>query len=112
MNKIKFFILTIIICIIIGCSHKIIDNGNTQYFNDMHNSLNTYYTQYQVDSMINVDNLPILTDWQNLYGRDDESKDIINLYFYIKQDSLSEILYKIETIENNKYKIIKRESYK
>ena len=110
MNKIKFFILIFMICITIGCSHKII--GDIQYVNNMHNSLNTYYTQYQVDSMINVDNLPSLDNWEVLGGRDYESNETIDLYFYIKKDSLIEILYKLENIENNKYKIIKRESYK
>lgn len=113
MNNMKRLLLIFIMFIILSCNPKIITTDNTQYTNNMHNSLNTYYFQYEVDSMIRVDSLPQLTDWQVLYGKDYESKDIVNIYFYIKQDSINEVMYKLETINNDTiYKIIKRNSNK
>ena len=113
MNNMKKLLLIFIMFIILSCNPKIITTDNNQYTYNMHNSLNTYYYQYEVDSMIRVDSLPQLNDWQNLFGKDYESKDLINIYFYIKQDSINEILYKLEQINNDTiYKITKRNSNK
>ena len=108
----KKLILIFIMFIVLSCSHKTLDiDDSIQYTIYMHNSLNTTYSKHQVDSMIISDSLPQLNDWQQLYGRDDESKDKISIYFYLKQDSIVETVYRLEYIDSITYKIIKRQSY-
>lgn len=81
----------------------------TEYDNIMFNTYESYYNQSQLDSICTVDGLEYdLDEWIQVYLRDDETKEVIFQYLYIKKLGENEIIYRVEKINGNLYKITKR----
>lgn len=51
-----------------------------------------------------VDTLPNISNWEKLYLKEYETKDNITIYVYSKSNTI----YKVEKINNDSVKIIKR----
>ena len=62
------------------------------------------YSNIQLDSMCVVDTLPNINNWEKLYLKEYETKDNITIYVYSKSNTI----YKVEKINNDSVKIIKR----
>lgn len=81
----------------------------TEYNNTMRNEYEGYYTQYQLDSICGVDNIENdLSKWIIIGLRDDESKENVSQYIYIKSLGENECIYRVQKMENGLYKITKR----
>lgn len=97
------------IFIFITCSTKTIQTVYQQGDLDMFNEYEGYYSQYQLDSICVVDTLEIdLNKWLYIPLRDDETKENVSLYLYIKSLGEHESIYRVQKINNDLYKITKR----
>ena len=77
--------------------NKWYDLGDATYVSGI---MNVPFSRYQLDSMCNVDNLPIdFGKWSLIQSRDYESGKVISKYFFIKD--MSENLETVYTVINN-----------
>lgn len=80
-----------------------------EYDNIMLNEYEGYYTPYQLDSICVADTLePNLNNWHIIGLRDDETKENVSQYLYIKTLGEKESIYRVQKIDDNTYKITKR----
>jgi len=66
--------------------------------------MNGNYSNAQLDSMCIVDSLSIIDKWDKIYLKEFETKDNIVIYVCTKGTTM----YKVEKINNDSVKIIKR----
>ena len=104
----KKILIILVFTLILACTPKSIINDQTK--NTTIRNIGTfYYNKYQIDSMCIADTLPNIDYWEYIGQRDYETKNIIDIYFFLKQDSLSnkDLLYR--AIKNDSiYKLTKR----
>ena len=62
----------------------------------------------QLDSMITVDNLPLLEDWINAGFYDYETNARVYKYTYIKELNENNELIYVTTVKDTLYKVVKR----
>ena len=74
----------------------------------MINSFDGYYTSYQLDSICVADTLEPLNQWYMIPLRDDETKQNVSQYLYIKSLGQYESIYRVQIINDSTYKITKR----
>lgn len=75
----------------------------------MQNAFEGYYTKVQFDSICRADTLKNdLGAWYLVPMKDDETKENVSQYLYIKSLGQNEIIYRVHMINPNKYKITKR----
>lgn len=88
----------IIVCLfLIGCSHYI-----------MKNQISGDFTKYQVDSILNLENITNdFSKWENASIIDYETQDSIYQYIFIKELNKTEIIYTIINVDSI-YKLNKR----
>ena len=97
MKKVLQLLLTLLL---FSCSPKVIDLSGGRMINQMKGN----YSNIQLDSMCVVDTLPNINNWEKLYLKEYETKDNITIYVYSKSNTI----YKVEKINNDSVKIIKR----
>lgn len=94
----------------IGCSPKVDTvTPNDTYGVTMENSFEGYYSLWQFDSICNVDKIDRdLSKWYFIPFRDYETKENVSQYMYLKELGQYEIIYRLQKIDDNRYKITKR----
>lgn len=97
MKKVFQFLLTLLL---FSCSPKVINLSGGEMINQM----NGYYSYSQLDSMCIYDSLPNIDKWDKLYLKEEETQDRITIYVCSKNKAT----YKVEKIDNDSVKIIKR----
>ena len=97
MKKVSQLLLTLLL---FSCSPKVIDLSGGQMINQM----NGNYSIAQLDSMCIQDFLPYIDKWDKLYLKEEETQDRITIYVCSKNNAT----YKVEKINNDSVKIIKR----
>ena len=97
MKKVLQLLLTLLL---FSCSPKIIDI----FGGEMINQMNGYYSYNQLDSMCICDSLSNIDKWDKLYLKEEETQDRITIYVCSKNKAT----YKVEKINNDSVKIIKR----
>lgn len=98
MKKVSQLLLTLLL---FSCSNRTIDTSSSGI---LINQMNGKYSNIQLDSMCTYDKLPKLEKWDKLYVKEYETKDNITIYVCSKNNST----YKVERINNDSVKIIKR----
>lgn len=88
--------------LLFSCSPKIIDVSSSGGM--LINQMNGNYSNIQLDSMCVVDSLPFINKWDKIYLKEFETKDNITIYVCTKGSTI----YKVEKINNDSVKIIKR----
>lgn len=88
--------------LLFSCSPKIIDVSPSGGM--LINQMNGNYSNIQLDSMCVVDSLPFINKWDKIYLKEFETKDNIIIYVCTKGNAT----YKVEKINNDSVKIIKR----
>ena len=101
MKKVLQLLLTLLL---FSCSSKVIDLSGERMINQMKGN----YSNIQLDSMCVVDTLPNISNWEKLYLKEYETEDNITIYVYSKSNTI----YKVEKINNDSVKIIKRKIIK
>ena len=99
MKKVFQFLLATLL--LLSCSHKVID---VQSGGMLINQMNGYYSYSQLDSMCIYDSLPNIDKWDKLYLKEEETQDRITIYVCSKNNAT----YRVEKINNDSVKIIKR----
>lgn len=99
MKKVLQLLLTFLL---FSCSPKIIDIPSSG--GELINQMNGNYSNAQLDSMCIVDSLPIIDRWDKIYLKEFETNDNITIYVCTKSNAI----YKVEKINNDSVKIIKR----
>lgn len=87
--------------LLFSCSPKVVDNVPQK---NMINQMNNIYSNNSLDSMCIVDTLPNLENWEKLYLKEFETKEKTIIFLYTKNTTT----YKVEKINNDSVKIIKR----
>ena len=108
----KNFVLVffIAICSIFACTPNVIlTDSNKDKADVMIRTMNGHYSIAQFDSLCLADTLPPIDKWEMLGTRDHETKKVIKLYFFIKENNRYETVYKVEFLNDDSVKIIKRE---
>lgn len=98
----KKFVQLLLTLLLFSCSPKIIDTSS--YGGILINQMNGHYSNIQLDSMCIVDSLPSIDKWEKIYLKEEETRDNITIYVCLKNSSI----YKVEKINNDSVKIIKR----
>ena len=97
MKKVSQLLLTLLL---FSCSPKILNTEGGSIINQM----NGYYSNNQLDSMCISDTLPSINNWEQLYLKEDETKENILIYVCSKNN----VIYKVEQMNSDSVKIIKR----
>lgn len=80
-----------------------------EYDNLMVNEYEGYYNKHQLDSICIVDTIePNLEKWHILGLRDGETNENVTQYLYIKTLGEFESIYRVQKINDDRYKITKR----
>lgn len=75
----------------------------------MVNEYEGYYTQCQLDSICVADTLELnLDNWIVIGLRDDDTKENVTQYLFIKSLGEKENIYRVQKIDDDTYKITKR----
>ena len=106
--KIKNFVLVIITALLLsGCFlfKKVPRDDND---NSIMYGVTMMLNSYQMDSLISVDNLPMLDEWLYAEFSDYETNGRIEKYTYIKELTESSELIYVATVKDTLYKVVKR----
>ena len=106
--KIKNFVLVIITALLLsGCFlfKKLPRDDND---NSIMYGVTMMLNSYQMDSLISVDNLPMLDEWLYAEFSDYETNGRIEKYTYIKELTESSELIYVATVKDTLYKVVKR----
>lgn len=107
MKSLKYIFIFIFL-FVLGCT-TISTPFTTEYNNQMFNSFSGYYNTQQFDSICITDSIEHdINHWIILYLKDDETKENISQYLYIKSLGKSEQIYRLQIINDSTYKITKR----
>ncbi len=104
----KKIFLSLISVIVLSCTPRYFsyesEKGDT-----MLKTMNGKYSNEQFDSMCVADTLPrSILSWKYIDFKDYETNEKIGIYFFIKERGKTESVYKVEKINNDSVKIIKR----
>ena len=110
MKKILSLIFAIVFLCACGTKKAVVDEYVTG--NVMKNAFESTFTYSQFDSICKADTIPVnLTDWHIVYIRDYETREVKIQYLFIKRLGKNESIYRLETIDDSKFKITKRITY-
>lgn len=71
------------------------------------------YNDLQLDSMCTVDSLPHnLKHWDSITTKDFEGNEYVIIHYTYRYTDSTDVLYKIEKLSDDAYKIIKRQTLK
>lgn len=105
----KKILIALGICFMLACAsqHQITDSVNGL---SMKNAFERSFTASQFDSICTADSLPTdLLKWQRTAIRDFETREGSYEYLFIKRLGKGEQIYRLEKINDDVYKITKRE---
>ena len=100
----KIFYLLFVFAIL-SCTPKVLQTNDVYYGTSMVRSMNGNYSIGQFDSMCIADTLPVfLSEWESIYLKDFETSENICIYTITRKNNT----YKVEKINDDSVKIIKR----
>lgn len=107
MKHLKFFILGLLL--MVSACASLNTPYTTEYDTQMMNEYEDVYTQWQLDSICDVDGLEHdLDSWYIVALRDYETKENVTQYLYIHSLGEYECIYRVQKLDNGLYKITKR----
>lgn len=108
---IEIFVALTVLLMIGSCSPKVTIPiyEEIPYGVVMENAFEGYWTKVQFDSICNADAIEKdLNKWHVVPLRDGETKSNISQYMYIKSLGQNEIIYRLQKISDDNFKITKR----
>ena len=107
MKRILYIFGFVLCAIFFACNTT--QTSTVGYDNLMFNLYEDYYTKYQFDSICSVDGLDNnLESWIMVTLKDDDTKENVSQYMFIKSLGEKESIYRVQKINDNLYKITKR----
>ena len=108
MIKYLKYLLLVILLLVCACT-TLNSSYTTEYNTQMMNEYEEIFTQWQLDSICDVDGIVHdLNKWYIVGMRDYETKENVTQYLYIHTLGEYECIYRVQKMNDGTYKITKR----
>lgn len=108
MKCLKLIFIAILFIAFPSCNKKNYKLSGEQEYSMMYNGIYDTFSKYQLDSLINADNLPKINKWIESSYKDFETNDgFILKTLYIENDTAT-LIYRAENIGNDSVFLTKR----